>query len=214
MLKLSDIQSRHHGTDREIIADAVHPGDDYLVATDTYAWYRAIAESLAPQRILEFGVRYGYSGIAMIQGAIGAGVTEIVYTGVDGEKDGVLSNDIAEANLTRYTPHVSIIHWDTTDIWGAYAEITKKSGGTRYDIVHVDGDHSVRGVSAELTLAEMCLKPGGYLLVDDMDVSHIQKAVSSFYEKCTILTLPTMHRTAVVQPDAATYSTQRSVLPY
>ena len=193
--------------DTEIIGQAKQPGDEWFIdAHNTYAWYRAIAAVKAPKRILELGVRYGYAGIAMIKGARHAGVTTPRYTGVDGEMDGLETNHTAEINIYRYG-YDSSFRIATRDD-GATQEVARimkintrntyqvvSAVGLHYDIVHVDGDHSLAGILLELEIARMCVSRNGLILVDDIDTPHVRNEAEVFCRSRGIIPMfiPTFH---------------------
>ena len=187
---------RHGLTDVEIIGGARQPGDTFIDTDETYTWYRAIAAAKAPKQILELGVRYGYSGIAMLQGARWAGAMAN-YVGVDGEVDGVVSSEIARLNLRGYEC-IQILKLNTRNVDIVNAGI---NGLGTFDIVHIDGNHSVDGVRNEMGIALMWSRPKGLIVVDDCDVPHIKAAVDKLcadYGIDYLITLPTRHTTCVV----------------
>jgi len=202
------IEAMLHGkTDAEIIGDARQPQDTFVLEHTTYQWYRALACTKAPQRILELGVRYGYAGIAMIQGTRWAGIHTTLYIGVDGEIDGVESNHIAEESLLLASAisknggpggSVKLVKADTNEVEKVSAAI---DGYGAFDIIHVDGDHSEQGIKNELKLADIWIKPNGLIVVDDMDIPYVAKEVHELsvvrYGIEPIL-LPTFHGTAVI----------------
>ena len=192
-ITLELLQSLKYGTDRELLETAVQSGDAFVDIYDTYTWYRAIGTAVAPRSILELGVRFGYSAIAMIKGAQLAGVQEIAYTGLDAEVDGIESNVIAAENIERVTGiKPVIIKVNTSD--------TQLPCFPVCDIVHVDGDHSVIGIATELVIAEMFVSDDGIILVDDCDAMHIGNAVDALCRLIHIplLILPTVHSLSVI----------------
>lgn len=191
------IQSLRRGTDREILGVAVQTGDEWFVDSCSiciFTWYRAVARAVAPVYILELGVRYGYSGMAMLQGAKDAGVLPVTYVGIDAEMDGVASNDIAIANLTRIEDVViQIIKSNTNNVVGTSAFLFEL--GHRYDLIHVDGDHSVDGVRCELALAEKWVRSGGTILIDDIDADNVRIMADTFCKvrNFSPIVIPTYH---------------------
>lgn len=184
-------------TSRDLVGAAAQPNHVFLDLTDTYSWYFAVAAACAPQRILELGVRYGYSLIAMAKGALWAGMRPDLV-GVDLEADGVETNALARHYVQQETQLVPrIFKLDTKQQPTVDAAINDL--GT-YQLAHVDGDHSAEGVAAELAIALRWLRPTGLLLVDDMDSSPVADAV---FQLCTRLgvsgiPLPTLHGTMVI----------------
>jgi len=49
-----------------------------------------------------------------------------------------------------------------------------------YDVVHVDGGHSKECISNDIKHADILVKKGGIVIIDDTDVSHINEYVNSY----------------------------------
>ena len=131
-------------------------GYDYLNCNIYYEYYYAISKFYQPSSILEIGVRFGYSLGSMIRGSDkiefikGIDCEALVY-GVDTLKT-------AEANIKKYiNPNVKceFLNQDSHSI----KELDRK-----YDLIHIDGDHSYEGKVQDLNLA---LDHCKVLLVDD-----------------------------------------------
>lgn len=187
-----------HGTDRDVIGPAVQPSDEWFIdGFETYTWYRALGHQVRPLNILELGVRFGYAGIAMLRGAAEAGIRP-AYVGIDSEHDGIKSNSIALANLLPFSSVTEIIPENTQNVYLVGQQLNRI--GLRYDLIHVDGDHSPEGIDSELTIAYRWIAPGGCILVDDMDVQHVREAADQF---CSLygfkpILLPTHHQLYVI----------------
>ena len=193
------ITANRRGTDRELLGAAVQKGDEWFVdGHNTYTWHRAIATTVRPSRVLELGIRYGYAGVALLQGSIAAGIAAPRYVGVDSEADGIPSNSIALRNLKSIDPTARILKVDTLDVKQVNVELMKLR--KVYDVVHVDGCHSVEGVQAELKIAETWARRDGFILIDDIDTSHIRDAAVAFGRNVGVLpiVLPTQHGLAVI----------------
>jgi hypothetical protein len=199
-ISLERIQALGAGrSDLEILGPHAQPGDDFLTQggePGTYAWYWGLGAAKAPQRIMEFGVRYGYSAIAMARGALWAGVTPRYY-GVDLEADGIASNPIAEAAIRSFIPDVRLIQMDTKQVADTVAAL---NGFGCPEIIHIDGDHSGEGIRAEIAIAKMYIRPNGLILIDDCDVLHVRQAAEELAAEYGIplLMLPTTHGLAVI----------------
>lgn len=180
-------------TDAQIIGDAKQPGDDFVDTHETYVWYHAIAAAKVPWCILEMGVRYGYSAIAMILGTRASDSrVNPIYIGLDNEYDGIPSNSIAHRNIYRNAGVSNQVHSiDTGDIESVRLVVGPKI----WDIVHVDGDHSEQGILNELTVAEKWVAADGLVLVDDIDTEHVRIAAEKFASKYGVIPMhiPTFH---------------------
>lgn len=141
-----------------------------------------IAFELKPRRIVEIGVRAGYSAWSMIQGA-----EPESYFGIDLYGD----NDAASLWMPAFyrtahkllsglkTPFVIIRH-----------DSHRLAGVPTSDFYHVDGDHSEDGAYMDLMLCWRSLPDEGYILCDDYDfMSDVRRAVDRFCdERHTLLT--------------------------
>jgi hypothetical protein len=182
-------------TDSEIVAPAAQPEDTFLLANRTYGWYYAVGAVKSAGRILETGVKYGYSAIAMCKGAC-ISVGEFPYfVGIDAEADGIVCNPIATAAFGELGIQHRIIRENTRHL-----KMDRDSLGVSFDIVHVDADHSPEGIAQELMLAELFVRPDGLILVDDVDAPHIDLAARNFARSvgCEPFLLPTQHGLLVI----------------
>ena len=195
-------------TDANIIGNARQPGDNFIDEHNTYTWYFAIGAAKRPQRILELGVRYGYALIAMGKGALEFNTPNLQLIGIDAEADGILSNGIAYKNIINeicsiqthtvdkaaepLCPH-SIFRENTRNIDAVNASLRTIDG--KYDIVHVDADHSPDGIRAELTIARDWIAADGWILIDDIDTQHVKDIADDFCRNYDIIPLhiPTFH---------------------
>jgi len=131
-------------------------GHDYLNCNIYYEYYYAISKFYQPSSILEIGVRFGYSLGSMIKGS-----DKIEFIkGIDFETlvYGVDMLRTAEANIKKYiNPNVKceFLNQDSHSV----KELDRK-----YDLIHIDGDHSYEGKIQDLNLA---LDHCKVLLVDD-----------------------------------------------
>lgn len=155
-----------------------------------YSDFAGIAKKYAPRRILEIGVRFGYSGIAMTSGALAGGVPPpIEYVGLDAEffaghtKDqgyGLYrSNAVAAENFKRFRPGVTAEFFtcDTRD--GLPEEVLTR----KFDLINVDGDHSYEGAYGDLCRVWPLLNPGGIIIVDDLGMVDVKRAVEQFRDE-------------------------------
>jgi hypothetical protein len=128
-----------------------------------YDWKYRLARLLQPRRILEIGVRFGYSAAAFLAASPGA-----EYYGVDADNGthGGIPGAYREAlaMLTRQFPHsvIKVARLDTQ------REIPEGSG---YDLVHVDADHTYEGCLSDLRLAARL--GNRWVLVDDVSLASV-----------------------------------------
>lgn len=136
--------------------------DPYQPEHLTEEYYRikyAIADFLKPKRICEIGVRAGYSAAAFLE----AGHTEF-YCGVDynvGTHGGIVgySNYAMSTVLPSYKVDFKI-YIDVN------SQIIHELPDGPFDLLHVDGDHTQKGVYHDISLG---MKSAKWILVDDID---------------------------------------------
>src|SRR5262245_11738512 len=144
--------------------------DDWLSADNYYPLYYALFHRLTTPdrktRLLEIGVRTGYMGVTFAKAAQGPAR----YLGVDpnlyvrdglrlaGETFQILRSTLADFEFVLLEGY----SWDT-DIQDSLIY----SGP--FEIIHIDGDHTLPGKLLDLEIARRLLAPGGLVLVDDYE---------------------------------------------
>lgn len=131
-----------------------------------YGYYSALAREVRPNVIVEFGVRFGYSAIAMLHGQGGTAQ----YHGVDFEYwQG--SNTIAARAIRKHTKGLVAVHRaDTGDV--RLRDILPKA-----DLIHVDGNH--RNPDREIANAVHLLAPGGVIVFDDTNWAAVTRGIEA-----------------------------------
>lgn len=163
-------------------------------ADDTYyADYAGIARKYRPEEILEIGVRFGYSGIAMCLGALAGRpnydpeVWILGYDGIDAcffshpEDPAVSSNEVASANFAAQTPSVGVELFRHDTRAGLPEKVCQYLGV--YDLVNVDGDHSYEGCYRDLVNIWPLTAPGAVVIVDDTGMTDVKRAVEQFRDE-------------------------------
>lgn len=159
-----------------------HPRDMYQDWT-THEWYMYYfykyyyAETVCKAtRILEIGVRLGYSAFSFLCNQFCK-----TYTGIDIQKplDGGMdfeTFDWVRRKVFSKFPNVKteLIKMNTqTDPWPTET----------YDLIHIDGDHSTAGALHDCRKAWNILVPGGLMIVDDYTfIPQVTKAVDEFLQ--------------------------------
>jgi cephalosporin hydroxylase len=160
-----------------------------------------IARALQPSRIFEIGVRAGYAAAAFL-----AAMPTAHYVGIDkddGSHGGVVGYlDHARAMLPgRYPKAVVELHaWDSGD----FSIMRRLSIGyaQSFNLVHVDGEHTVAGCLRDLWLSCELVATRGYLLVDDYDLlNEVHNAADQFLTvtQYEALYVPTPHGDMLIQ---------------
>ncbi len=159
--------------------------EDYIKSNDYYQWYYSYGKTFKPNRVLEFGVRYGYSIASIIQGSIDAGDDLDYVCLVDNEQYSPGSNEIAYSNLIkRFYDHypiiIEIINSNTLDP-DLYNKINLDE---KYDMIHLDASHREDTIKKELDIAWDILADGGVIIIDDIIWDKLYDAVLDWtYEK-------------------------------
>lgn len=181
----------------DILGNAIQPSDkalDFIVSDNYYQWYYKIGVLKRPQTIVEFGVRYGYSSIALCRGANLVHVRPSLFLW-DSEQDIPGCLEIAAANILPYASGIRVFKEDTKH--------ARKLPGVLADIVHVDADHSDEGLRAELALADNMVWRDGWILVDDTNAKSIRDITEDFAASrgYSVLRIPTLRGMIIIKPD-------------
>lgn len=152
--------------------------DEWVVI---YRLKYAIAKVLKPKKILEIGVRFGYSARALVHGAEHGGQKPVEYLGIDnnqskfGGVDGSL--DWAKKNFSQ---DGVVFQRDDT-------QRMEQLPGGQWDLIHVDGQQDYEGIRHDLSLA---IKQTGMILLDGYWwTPENKRAIDSFLveNKCDIM---------------------------
>lgn len=136
-----------------------HYGDE--VFTDYLDFYAGIGRKFKPKRILEIGVRYGYTAISMMTGLhANRGAPKCEYLGLDDES---YHPCLARANEN----FAAVVPWANARAirWNSFNGLPPDCG--TFDLIHVDGNHDRHGVENDLAHAWPVLNVGGIILLDD-----------------------------------------------
>lgn len=154
------------------------PGyEDYLECyRDKYPYYIEIAKRVQPKSILEIGVYLGYSMLSMLHGW--NGVSEIYL--IDNESEGAVLSQTADL-IESYHPNVKIEPFFIDTQVDTFAPNFLSLIEGVADIVHIDGNHTHRGVENDLEkfgfLAEKCI------ICDDTGNYEVQRPVRDYAKK-------------------------------
>lgn len=131
-----------------------------------------IAVELQPTKILEIGVRAGYSALSFLKACPNSR-----YLGIDAEngKHGGQNGPWMWWAKKILAPYDAIlIHADSQ-------LMINPPGPGLFDLIHIDGDHSLSGALHDMELLWPALSRGGTMLVDDLDYCEsVLSAVQQF----------------------------------
>lgn len=162
----------------------------------SHPYFRKYIEEIRPRFIVEVGTWLGGSAIHMGHLLRAAGLTESCILCIDtwlGSSEHFLQDQerrqlkITNGRATLYDDFLRnvvdhglqdiIVPFSITSI--AAAEVLRDRG-LKPDLIYLDGDHTTRGVRADLELYWEILRPGGVLLGDDFDWEQVHMNVIEF----------------------------------
>ena len=188
--KLFDISERNPVP----VSQIAIPSDITIFGTgfgdnEYYGDYSGIAKKYPPRRILEIGVRFGYSGFAMCKGALAAGMQNVEYVGMDAEYfsgptanqsyNNYRSNAVAAENFRRFIPEVNT---EFITINTQHEQFPPSVAFSQFDLINVDGDHSYEGCLKDMTNCWPLLRDGGIMIVDDTGMVDVKQAIAKCLE--------------------------------
>lgn len=176
----------------------------------------AIAQLLRPASILEFGVRAGYSAFAFLSAC-----PQARYVGIDNNSDthGGFSGAIEHAKSILTGFDVTILEQSSSDylqsiLAGGDNHLPEQSGRwPEFELVHVDGDHSMQGCLEDLHAA-VHFRPRAILVDDYFGIPEVHEACDRFateqFTKFTQLNIQDGHNGATlfipISPSVARHS--------
>lgn len=149
----------------------VFPDDELSYLFDEWVdYYRlkyAICMAIQPKRILEIGVRYGYSAITFLEAC-----PQASYVGIDNDSNthGGVVGALAWAEAITESYQAEFILTDSQKL--------QRFPGGHYDLIHVDGQQDGDGTFHDLELA---VRQADYILVDGCFWSQQNMLASSYF---------------------------------
>jgi len=142
--------------------------DNWLTSDDYYPLYYRLFQELSLHfsrpRMLEIGVRTGYAGVAFARGIKGPRT----YIGVDPNL--YLPDGLDRARKTFKELRSIDRDFEFNCLFG-YSENPRVQKQLRslapFDIIHIDGDHTMPGKLVDLELCHQLINSSGFVLVDD-----------------------------------------------
>jgi predicted O-methyltransferase YrrM len=156
-----------------IIQLAVDLGDqDFLIygshvlANNYLNHYWRYGKIYQPKRILELGVRYGYTGLMLMDGSQAP-----YYMGVDIDAQRL---KLAQSHFEAWHPTAR------AELICADVRSWEPDGLELFDLIHLDSYHE--DVTVELELAEPLLRLGGVMIVDDVREHWVMDPALGYFE--------------------------------
>jgi Methyltransferase domain len=146
---------------------------------DYYNYYYSYGRHFQVKNILEIGVRYGYSLISLVKGAQES-KSFANAVGIDNQSYVSGSEKIAYENIKSVTDKFRLINADSQ----ATQDLRALVGDMRFDLIHVDGDHSYKGCLHDLNIVKEILTDNGVIIIDDIFLGscRVFQAVIKFLE--------------------------------
>jgi len=135
----------------------------------------------ATTKICEIGFNAGHSSMLMI---LGRTKTPLEFTIFD------IGHHAYTKPCLNYieskNPHIRFeyVEGDSTVTMPKWIEANKTQIWS-YDVVHVDGGHSEHCITNDIKHADLLVKKGGIVIIDDTDVPHINKYVDAYVSNGT-----------------------------
>jgi hypothetical protein len=145
-------------------------GDDWLLCENYYPYYHRIYELIGKEfpetKLLEFGVRSGYSGVVFAKAIKG----KKTYFGVDPNL--YIDNGLGRAKetfLDLKSEH-NLLEFFLLEGFSSSTSVQKTlSYSGPFEVIHVDGEHTYFGKLFDLWIAKNLVSKNGYVLVDDFN---------------------------------------------
>jgi predicted O-methyltransferase YrrM len=134
----------------------------------------AICKEQNPKKIVEIGVRAGYSAWTFMQSC-----PESKYIGLDANNGTHGGQGGTDKKFMKWARN--ILKDYNAEIREVDTQKETELDFVDVDFFHVDGDHTTKGVYHDLNLAFKTLSKGGMILVDDIDyIKEVKQGVTSW----------------------------------
>jgi len=145
-------------------------GDDWLLCDNYYPYYHRIYEAIGKQfeapKLLEFGVRSGYSGVVFSKAVQG----KKTYFGVDPNLYVVNGLGRARDTFKELQAERSDLDYFLIEGFSSSTAVQKTLGySAPFEAIHIDGEHTYFGKIFDLWIAKNLISKNGYILVDDFN---------------------------------------------
>ena len=139
--------------------------------------------------ILEVGVAQCATGLKILKQ-----YPNFTYTGIDKwEFDKTLkyeNNKLRNWNSQEKWDSIYNTVLETTREFGDRCQIIRECSreflptyDNKFDVIHIDGDHSEEGAYQDIIMCKNLLKEGGVIWMDDINLKDIKNAINRFIEE-------------------------------
>ncbi len=142
-----------------------------------YADYVKAGFKYKPKSIMEIGIRFGYSAMALVYGSQRAGIKDINLVGLDDEGYHQGSNQEAADHFLKLFPECNAKFYTINTVTNGFPEEIEDQ---TFDLIHVDGNHSVAGALKDMMNSWRILNKGGLMIVDDCTFWDVGLAIKEF----------------------------------
>lgn len=143
--------------------------------------------SLSNKRVCEIGFNAGHSALLFL---LSNQVEEFTIFDINQHPYTNLCYDYIR---TLYNPTFEFVEGDSTITIPKWIEETKKY--EYFDVVHVDGGHSLSVITNDFMNALKIVKKNGHIIIDDVQKEHINRLVDVYISTCAleeVFLLPTL----------------------
>jgi len=148
-----------------------HPIDTTKVSVAQGMWLYSLCCKVRPRKTLEIGFAYGFSTVFFLAAISRNGIGH--HTAVDPFQrqfwHGVGLQNIRQLGMEEKLRFVEMLSFP--------ALIGFAAAGEQFDVIFIDGNHRFDDVLVDFTLACGVCPVGGHIILDDMRMPSVQKAV-------------------------------------
>lgn len=159
---------------KDILDEREGSDDQLLGCNNYYKWIYLIAKLRYPLNYAEIGTYRGYSAYSVLKSGAHEDMNMTLFL-IDNESyDGPGSLRVVSNKLRQLFPYAHIVD--------EVIDTSKCQSLNIYniDMFYVDGDHSYEGCVKDLQLAQKATLKNGVIIVDDMKMDSVRKAVTEF----------------------------------
>lgn len=130
----------------------------------------------AQTRICEIGFNAGHSSMLML---LGRDTTPLEFTVFDIGQHRYTKPCLEYIQAQFPHVHFEYIEGDSTVTMPSWIEANKQYAGL-YDVVHVDGGHTLHCITNDMKNADLLVKNGGILIIDDTNFEYINACADEY----------------------------------